>query len=690
MDERELEEYDQVGNISIGADVSKMDRLNLETAPVDGGRYDKQVVATLQTGESKRVSNIFIGKSQASQGLALSDGSYANVEEIKKAISEELSRKTREYDGKVKVVSKKGQYFDINALIDSVVRSSGKITLADGSDKVKQHNYHQSIQLPNSDKTYSKGLSFGYGQMRLPQGDYISTEELQKALGEYLLVVPKEKPVIPVPPVPVQQEEIEQKKEEPKKENYVVRVTKKYKNRASKWLVGLAMVATLLSGFKIKDKTVKVKESVPTRQQVVQVLKANNVDYSIDDLTYETNSGALTDEELSQIVSSFDLGEKVKADNGLTLNTNSLLFGTNKTFGKEFELENKKAGYYAITGFSIVHNGKIVNFIEDLYGEGKTANLGEFINDTLEQSGLSINDVNIRIHLGSSVDNTRGGWCDITDLLKKGAITPELVKDVINKQTTYKGSVDNFEGKYVTILKGNKSVDIPIVNDNGNFYSEGARVLGSDGKEYIISSLTVESSIKTGAHTETQMQEMDREVSSGKKLVYNIQDCDLLLAIAPLTLALASSIKTKKDNDRLKKESNYTFISNKAEYEKFKRDFEEEKRKYEKNSKFVRKLKEIFYRKRVDEMRKLTSGQVERLYGIITNCHTADYSYNPADKISFEKGKIIVTTQDNRRMDITDIVMPKISQIGMNNYVVGVGLSKDIDPEEIQSGIRGR
>lgn len=690
MDEKELEGYDQVGNISIGSDVSKMDRLNLETAPVDGGRYDKQVVATMQTGESKKVSNIFIGKSQASQGLALSDGSYANVEEIKRAISEELSRKTKEYEGKVKVVSKKGQYFDIDALIDSVVRSSGKITLAEGSDKVKQHNYHQSIQLPNSDKTYSKGLSFGYGQMRLPQGDYISIEELQKALGDYLLVVPKEKPVPPVPPVPVPQKEIEQKKEEPKKKNYVIHVTKKYKNRASKWLVGLAMTAVLLSGFKIKNNTVKVKESVPTRQQVVQVLKENNVDYSIDDLTFETDYDALTDKELSQIISSFDLGEKVKADDGLTLNTNSLLFGTNKTFGKEFELENKKAGYYAITGFSIVHNGKIVNFIENFYGEGKKANLGKFINDTLEQSRLNISDVNIRIHLGSSVDNTRGGWCDVTDLLKSGAITPEVVKDIINKQTTYKGSVDNFEGKYVTILKDNKSIDIPIVDDNGNFYSEGTRVLGSDGKEYIISNLIVESSIHTDVPTEMQMKEVEREVTSGKKLVYNIQDCNLLLAIAPLTLALVSSIKTKRDNDRLKKEPNYDSVSNRAEYEKFRKDFEEEKRKYEKSSKFIRKLKEIFYRKRVDEMRKLTSGQIERLYSIITNCHTADYSYNPADKISFEKGRIIVTTQDNRRMDITDIVMPKINQIGVNNWVVEVGLSKDIDLEEIQSGIRGR
>ena len=78
-------------------------------------------------------------------------------------------------------------------------------------------------------------------------------------------------------------------------------------------------------------------------------------------------------------------------------------------------------------------------------------------------------------------------------------------------------------------------------------------------------------------------------------------------------------------------------------------------------------LKDLFYRKEVDLLQRLTEEQIQALYAAIRNCHNGDYSYNPSDKIEFKNGKIIITFKDGRHQDITDIIMPSIAHLGKEN-----------------------
>ena len=99
-------------------------------------------------------------------------------------------------------------------------------------------------------------------------------------------------------------------------------------------------------------------------------------------------------------------------------------------------------------------------------------------------------------------------------------------------------------------------------------------------------------------------------------------------------------------------------------------------------------IKNVFYRREVDILQRLTEEQIQKLYAAIRNWHDGDYSYNPSDKIVFKNGKILVIFKDGRTQDITDIVMPAIASIGSENKPETEGLLEEM--EEQKDGVHRR
>lgn len=440
-------------------------------------------------------------------------------------------------------------------------------------------------------------------------------------------------------------------------ENYLIRITKKYKNKLSKFLLGAAIVATLASGFNVTDNIIM--------QRMIDYSSHTRVQYDIEQNTD-------IEKMAYKIISDLDMGDLIYAKEGLTLNTNSRLDGVNKTFGKEFTKENKLPGDYAITGFSIVKDGEIVEYIENFNNEPLQKNLGCFIDETLKTHNLTIDDVNIRIHLGSSADKTRGGWCDVSDI-----ITEDYIQEQAIESTKYKGTISNFESNSISLQTLNGKVTIPVKDDNGNFIANGTKVTGSDGREYIINNLKVD--------TITEKNVTEKEIVNGTKITFDITDCELLKSVLPLIASLAYAKYIDKENKKFKREPHLESFKTEEEYKDYKREFENAKEEYEKKSKFskvIQKLNRIFIKKREDQLQELNDEQKEKITYLIKKYQSKDYTYSPSDQINIKHGKIIITKENGMQQDITELMMQQINEIGMNNPIVTTGILT----EELKEG----
>lgn len=462
----------------------------------------------------------------------------------------------------------------------------------------------------------------------------------------------------PIPPIPPEFEEAIKKyiSEPTKEEPRFIRVVRKYTNSAAKWLCTLALLLVLLSGFRIVDKKEINVESITTTSvgYVVQMTNGDKI--------------TITNEQLQQILGDMAIGDFVNLQEGDEFYWDSLL-NDPKGFAGNGLID---PGKHQISGISIVVGDKIIDAEVDLNVENPGLKIEDFVRQTCEKYGLDASKISVRIHIGNSKNNTRAGWMDATELLTIDHLDQDLIKKVAAESATYTDYVENFEGSTITCKTENGDVVIPVKDQNGNFYTPGTKVVGSDGNEYIIQDLSV-----TENTTEYQ-----NEVTTGKKLTWRIQDCNLALGLLPLAAAIATDIATKKKNEKAQQNPKFFEFENEAEYQAFKREFERRKEEYEKTSGFKRMLKEMFWRKEVDLLQNLTPQQVEQLYSAIKNCHNEYYSYNENDKINFKNGKIIVTFKDGRRQDITDIVMPSIAHIGKDNPVDTEGLLPENLEEE--------
>ena len=675
------EGYIEEGTLVIHVDdLSKMEitgQVHEEMKPegVVSERHDKSVVLVDNQGRRKRVSHLAFGKNK--QGVQLSDGSFMSAEELLTAMEEAVSK----LEPGTIVVDRKGRFSTPEELLQIVKQAAGKIIVGKVPEGIKNHGRLVAVVGANSEVVHRKGtMIIGTKDFDLDEGEYVNLEELMKALEDYVIMSKEKKPVPPIPPIPpIPPVPPKTKEDEP----VVVRVVKKHKNQLSKWLILLAIIATLASGFRMVDKTKMVEVPIEYQQQIIRLVERDNLQYRIQGMEYEEVLETLQ-ESAKRYVLELETGDTIRLEEGDVLYENSALGGKTAVIGNSLRAE----GDYAITGVSIVYDGDVFAYYVDLAGDDASIQIGDYVNDICTKHNLDYDKVEIRLHFGGTKDNTQTGWIDISELFQEGELEREVVGKKAVEGSSYEGEVKNFEGTTISFATLDGTVTLKITDASGNLLAPGTTVIGSDGKEYVITELNVESYQASEVDTITGTRMELQEVSDGKKLTWRIQDCNLTIAIAPLIGALAAHIATKKKNEEEEKNPDFFEFENEAEYQRFKKEFEEAKERYEKTSGFKKMLKDVFYRKEVDLLQRLTEEQIQQLYAAIRNHHSGDYSYSPSDKIEFRNGKIIITFSDGRTQDITDIVMPTISPIGKENKPETEGLLEEM--EEQKDGVRRR
>lgn len=150
-------------------------------------RRDKTVVVHDKLGQTKKISSIMMGYNK--QGINLADGPFANASELLTAMEVAV---TKQASGKI-VINTKGQYFEPNLLLEVATRAAGKVVIGKRYEKItNQDSRRWSIEGSEGTKA-NKGVAFlGNKGLVLPTGDYVSIEELMKALNDYMILKPKE------------------------------------------------------------------------------------------------------------------------------------------------------------------------------------------------------------------------------------------------------------------------------------------------------------------------------------------------------------------------------------------------------------------------------------------------------------------------------------------------------------------
>jgi len=633
---------DDLTRLEITDEQVKPDGINIE-------RHDKGVIIYDKAGRMKKVSSILLGKNK--NNVQLGDGNFVNSDELLAAMEEAISK----LDQGTIIINKKGEILNPDDLLMVAKEAAGKIIIGEKSDKItNQDTKTWQIEGAKSDKTYNKGVVFlGNGGIELKTGDYISSEEFINALNEYIILKPKEQEIIPI---------IEQP--QPK----MVRVTSKYKNRLSAWLIALATTLILTSGISIKDNVRTYDVPVEVQNQIVSMIEQDQLNFDLNELEHNLVYES-PEQSVQRIISNLKIGDLIEAKNGDVLYSNSLLKGNTLTIGEGI----RKEGNYSITGVSIVQDSNMLSWIEDYALQNPGADLGSFIEQACKKYNLSFEDISVRLHLGSSINSTRSGWIDATKLIRADQIDAQVIQDIVTKGSSYTGTQDNFNNSTLTISTLDGDVTLKVVDENGNLLKPGSIVIGSNGKEYQISNLSqnVVQKEVTQNITTTEMRQV--EVNEGKSLSWSIEDCELALGIAPLVGALAAAMVNKKKNEDSQENPTLFQFENDEQYLKFKEEFEKAKVEYEKKSGFKKMIKNVFFRKEVDVMQQLTSEQTSKIYTIIQSCNTEEYTYSPTDRIEFRNGRIVVTNIDGITKDITEVVLPGIASIGSENQIISEG-----------------
>lgn len=637
--------YQKIGDLDVNIDdLSKMIINEKAVSPTPTGkkREDKEVI--LKVGDkSKRISSIMLGYNK--RGIQLENGEYVSEDELMAAIKQEIERQSED----VMIISKKtGKRLNdeaIREIFESAIVASGKISVGPGFDSITNANSNRRIiTSAKTGKKVSSPVIISRQGIQLPHGEYVNSQEIQKALQEYIVVGPK---TIPIP----------SKEQEPKQaenKNIVVRIVSKYKPRFIKVLCTVALAAILLSGFSFKNEV--VKQPINTTAVVEVVQQELSYKIVIEGKTYILNN----DSEFVELLEQFEIGKtEYQVEKGDTFSEygNS---GTKKSIGDEFSKEGKEAGYYLINGFAIYdRSGNLLSYVEQFGDESSyntnlketTNKLNSFVEQVLKENpNLTIDDLDIKIHFGSDLDNTRLGWVSLEDYIKDGKIVTSY--DNTNKEkVSYEGIIENFNTDYITINNGKENVTINVKDSDGNLIKPGSIVIGSDGQQYIVENLNIKEELKSVVN-----ENGEYEQKTVKKIEWNIKNCNLLVGALPITIALAAYLKAKKLNQQAEKEVSHKEFDDETDYEKFKSEFEKKKAKYETKSKFAK----LFIKKQ-DFMQRLTQEQVKQIYDIIRQ----KYGYNCQIKIIDDQFHIVYP--DGSIIELSEEILDQINAIGKDN-----------------------
>lgn len=487
--------------------INELSKINLsqeEMKTYEKKRDDRGVVVTPKDGESRKTSSIMMGYNK--EGITLENGDYVNFDELAKALEEELNKDSEDV---IYISRKTGKNIERTSLIEellkNVIKKNSNIRLEE-TDIIKNQRASKIILEDNKlNKEFNKGiLMLGNKKVLLPNGKYVLSSEIEEALNDYIKMVPDRKEDIDII------DSIDLRKEKK------YRVIERVKKKMSMIPMIIALLSTILSGFKIENKYDSIKVTS----------KVSDANFSVDSLTEKSEEEIIR--EVEEKIGNLKTGDKITVNKGIDYHASSdYKYGGSTTKGT-FGINNKE-GEYNIDYISVVYNKEIVQV---------KYNKNEDLNTTLDKVAntlkTTVDSLETYIHLGGPTS----GWVDVSDLIKQE--TENIKKDrkvLLDVKENIKGTDYNFNGNTITINDNGEDVILNVTDNNGNILRKGSIVVGSNGKEYKIQSIKLE---------DRNVLNIEKEYA-GKTLTWSVHNFNKDLTLASLAPLVLATVLTKKE-----------------------------------------------------------------------------------------------------------------------------------------------
>ena len=168
-------------------------KLRISSGPMGKNRDDRSIHIIDPSNNSKRTSSIMVGYNK--EGIKLDNGEYVNLYELEDALKKALFING---ENKVVVCKPTGKVIDTKEFVESIIDIVSEkeiIALSGVSSKVKNTEAAEySIKGEDDDRYYDKGIfMLGKNSGQLTYGEYVSVDELEQALKDYVFMNPGEK-----------------------------------------------------------------------------------------------------------------------------------------------------------------------------------------------------------------------------------------------------------------------------------------------------------------------------------------------------------------------------------------------------------------------------------------------------------------------------------------------------------------
>ena len=456
-------------------------KINLSSAPMRNNpkRDDRAVHLTDKNGNSMKTSRLMMGYNK--QNIELENGDYLNIDEFMNALKQYLSEQSENTNIVAKKTGKVVSIEDFEKQIRTELKATSTLIIGKGSKKIKHtKNVGISIKDKRITEAIKKGILFlKKDGLELEHGNYIYIGEIKAALDKYMMQqvqpapsidpssaakqtppTPSPNPVIPSPnPVILSPKPEEQPRHPENKPE-----TAKRKNKAKK------IIIATITGITILALSVGINLDKLTHKQINDYWK----------VTGQTKISMEIDEQDQQTIDKIlekELGDNINVKSGVNYYESSDYKYGGANSQESFGNPERPAGTYKLSSISIIDPDK--GEIEGVSYTENT-NLYNFTKQVCEEKNLSLNDVEVMLH----IDGPVSGWINAKDL--SSAKSDSLVE--INHQDEYHIHEKNMGAKLTTEFKTAKGemVTIKVKDENGNNYQAGTEVKGSDGKIYTI------------------------------------------------------------------------------------------------------------------------------------------------------------------------------------------------------------
>lgn len=486
----------------IRVELDRLSQINIKNKPLGPNREDRDVSVKDSQGIEKKTSSIMMGYNK--KGIILSDGQYVSAKEFEETLNNELNSNDKDVVYASRKTGKLVKAADIaQEILNETVKKESSLNLSEDTKITNQDSAQISITDPKKQQEFKKGIiMLGNNNIKLPNGQYVSGQEIVSALNDYVKLTP----------TPTKTDIVVEKEDE------LLRVIKRIVQKFSWVPLLISAIITILSGLGFKKSVIK---------EMVQREQAN--------LKHSTSHmQMMTDEEIKDMardnVVKLKTGASVEIPAGTKYYSSSDHEQVKSSKSGTFGSVTRPEGTYNVDYISILHNGNIVHTEYD-----KGISVDETLEKVAKKLGVSKSELKMELHIGGPV----AGWVNADELINN--YTSESKKKVdANLKATEKqnGITTNFNGNTI-IIDGN--VTLKVVDQNGNLLPAGSIVIGSDGQKYRLDELQLE--------TEKVMEEV--AIGTKTKLnwsIHNISKEELLMAAAVGIVGTYLTSKKKKEN----------------------------------------------------------------------------------------------------------------------------------------------